>query len=286
MANQEQGFSGESGKEARNGRQPSKLHFVKVAVTRSRAHFPVRDAQEERFIRAHVMKDYLQQKRKSSKPRSTLPAVSKLSDHLIQFSLPSRGKRKRPRPGTKEVISGDRTLTSVLAPAKMRAIMPKDSQKMHDAVSARSLANRILSSFCPPINVSTPGTLALLEYYYHSFWDNSLAVNPEGMWISVAISDLAMFHATLSLVALHKFQTRGGPQASSYFWHRGEAMRLISQNLTDPGQATSDATIGAVAVLSASDNAVSLPYLAGERPGGNQKKKKKNKTQKKKKKIK
>ena len=279
MASQEHEISDESGgqtrKEARNGRQPSKLHFVKVAVNRSRAHFPVRDAQEERFIRAHVMKDYLQQKRKSSKPRSTLPVVSKLSDHLIQFSLPSRGKRKRPRPGTKEVIPGDRNLTSALAPAKMRAIMPKDSQKMRDVVSARSLANRILSGFSPPVNVSTPGTLALLEYYYHSFWDNSLAVNPEGMWLSVAVSDLAMFHATLSLVALHKFQTRGGPQASSYFWHRGEAMRLISQNLADPGQATSDATIGAVAILSASDNAVSLPILL-ERTWRRRKKKGKN----------
>lgn len=36
----------------------------------------------------------------------------------------------------------------------------------------------------------------------------------------------------------------------------GEAIRLISHNLADPGQATSDATIGAVAILSASDNSV------------------------------
>ena len=76
--------------------------------------------------------------------------------------------------------------------------------------------------------------------------------------MSVAISDPAMFHATLCLVALHKVQTRGGPpQSKSYFWHRGEAMRLISQNLADPEKATSDATIGAVSILSASDNSVS-----------------------------
>ena len=264
MAHEEHRISGEprgqTKKKARKGRQSSMLHFVKVAVTRSRAHFPVRDAQEERFIRAHVMKDYLQQKLKSSKPRSTPPAVSKLSDHLTQFRLTSRGKQKGSRHGTK-VTSDEGALTSISAPTTVRAIMPKDSQSLRDVVSAWSLANSVQCNFPSSINVSTPGTLALVEYYYHSFWENSLAVNPEGIWMSVAISDPVIFHATLCRVALHKFQTRGGPQASSYFWHRGEAMRLISQNLADPGQATSDATIGAVAILSSSDNSVSPSIL-------------------------
>lgn len=136
--------------------------------------------------------------------------------------------------------------------------MPKDHRGSRDVASPVSLAKSILCSFPSPVYTSSLGTLALLEYYYHSFWDNSLAVNPEGKWMSVAISDPAIFHATLCLVALHKVQTYGGPHANSYFWHRGEAMRLISHNLADPGQATSDATIGAVAILSASDNSVSL----------------------------
>lgn len=235
----------------------STLHFVNVAVTPSRAHIPVRDAQEERHIRAHVMKDYLQQKHKPSKLENTSPTVTKLSDHLVQFRLPSRGKQKRLRGGTKEVSSDERTSTSASAPTKMIAILPKDQQSLR-IVSPRSFANSILCNFPCPIDTATPGILALLEYYYHSFWDNSLAVNPEGKWMSTAISDPAMFHASLCLFALHKFQTRGGPQTNSYLWHRGEAMRLISQNLADPGQATSDATIGAVAILSASDNSVSL----------------------------
>ena len=134
--------------------------------------------------------------------------------------------------------------------------MLKDRQGLRDVVSPGSLANSILCDFPSPINTSPPGTLALLEYYYHSFWDNSLAVNPEGKWMSIAISDPAMFHATLCLVALHKAQTCRGPQANAYFLPRGEAVRLISHNLADPGQTTSDATIGAVAILSASDNSV------------------------------
>ena len=265
MANEEHRISGEprgqTKMKTRKERQSLALHFVQVAVTRSRAHYPVRDAQEENSIRAHVMKDNLQQKLKSSKPRSTSPAVAKLSDHLIQFRLLS-GKQKGSHRGTKEAISDKRSSP----PSKMRAIMPKDPQILHDVVSAGSLADRILCDFPSPIN-STPGTSALLEYYHHSFWDNSLAVNPEGIWMSVAIADPAMFHATLCLVALHKFQTRGMPQASSYFWHRGEAMRLISQSLADPGQAISDATIGAVSILSASDNSVSRPILVDRGPG-------------------
>ena len=244
------------------------MHFVNLAVNPSKAHLSVRNAEEERSIRAHVMKDYLQRKVKSSKPAVTSPAVSTLSDHLGRFRLPKRRKRTRSSHGTKEVGADERTSTSASAPTKMIAIMPKDHQSLRDVVLARSLANKVLCIVPSPIDTLTPETLALLEYYHTSFWDNSLAVNPEGKWMSVAISDPAMFHATLCLVALHKVQTRGGPQVTSYFWHRGEAIRLISQLLADPGQATSDATIGAVAVLSASDNSVSLSVLFISLTGG------------------
>ena len=274
MAPEEHRISGEprgqTTEEARGGRQPSTLHFVNVAVAPSRTHLRGRNAEEERRIRAHVMKDYLQQKTKSSKPRNTSPAVSKLSDHLLQFRLPLRGEKTRSRRVIKEVSSDERTSTSASAPTKMRAIMPKDQLSLRDIISARSLANNVLCKIPSPINTSTPGTLALVDYYHSAFWDNSLAVNPEGRWMSVAVSDPAMFHATLCVVALHKVQTRGGQQANSYFWHRGEAMRLISQKLAEPGQATSGATIGAVAVLSSSENSVSLSdlYVFSDRSPG------------------
>ena len=235
-----------------------KLRFINLGVTAPPAQLPIRNAGKEKNIRAHVMKNYLQQKAKASKTRNTLPAASKLSDHLIQFRLHSRRSRKGARRGTNEVKSDENVSTSTSNPIKMRAIMPKYHQNLREAVLARSLTDDMLCSIPPPINTSTPGTLALLEYYHTSFWDNSLACNPEGKWISVAISDPAMLHATLCLVALHKFQTRGEQEAKSYFWHRGEAIRLISESLTDPGHAASDATIGAVAVLSASDNSVSF----------------------------
>ena len=242
-------------------RQASKLHFINLVVTPSGAHLPVRKAEEDRSIRAHVMKDYLQQKGKSSKPSNASPAASKLSDHLIQFRLPTRDKRKGSRRGAKEVLLDERTSTLSSKSIRKRPIMSKEHESLCEVVLAKSLASDIFCCIPSPINTSTPGTLALMEYYHTSYWDNSLAVNPEGKWMSVAISDPAMFHATLCLVALHKVQTRGEPpQSNSYFWHRGEAMRLISQNLADPEIATSDATIGAVSILSASDNSVSLSF--------------------------
>ena len=243
----------------RDGRQASKLHFVNVVVSPSGSHLPVRKAAEDRSIRAHVMKDYLQQKGKPSKPGKASLAASKLSDHLIQFRLPMRDKRKVSRRGAKEVLLDERTSASSSTSTKMRLIMSEEHKSLREVVSAKSLGSNKFCSIPSPIDTSTPGTLALMEYYHTSYWDNSLAVNPEGKWMSVAISDPAMFHATLCIVALHKVQTRGGPpQSNSYFWHRGEAMRLISQNLADPETATSDATIGAVSILSASDNSVSL----------------------------
>ena len=247
----------QTSKKARKRRQDSKFYFVNVAVTPSRAHVPVRDAQKERCIRAHVMKDYLQKNLGPPKPSITSPDISQLSERLIQFSLPSRKTQQQSRRRSKKVDSNESALTSASAPKRMRALIPKFQQSLPEVALAKSLANNLLCKFPSTINTSTPGTMTLLEYYYHSFWDNSLAANPEGQWMSTAISDPVMFYATLCLVALHKTQASDGPQASSYLWHRGEAIHRISQNLADPRQATSDATIGAVAILSASDNSVS-----------------------------
>ena len=259
------GFAGDgTAQKARKPGQSSKLYFVNVAVRPSRPHFPVREAEAERSIRAHVMRDYLQRKPRPSKCRNTSQAAPRLSDHLTRFRLPVAQENVAHHPRSTKVKTKE-TPKSSSNPRKQKAIIPKHHHNLQDDALARSLNSAISFNIPAPIDISTLGTSALLEYYHTSFWDNSLTCNPEGQWIAVAISDASMLHATLCLVALHKSQTRQEPLAKSYFWHRGEAMRLISSDLADPDQAVSDATVGAVAVLSASDNSVS-PLCSPQSP--------------------
>ena len=227
-----------------NPEQASSFHFIDVAFTSARAaRRPVRDAKEGRSIKAHVMKEYWRQKTQPPKSRNPPAAALQLSDHVTRFRLHSRQRSQKQS-------------RSKVTPVK--PIRPKAHQTSFEVALTRPLTQEPLRNVLPlPISTSRPDTLALFEHYHTSYWDNSLAVNPEGKWMSTALSDAAMLHATLALVALHRIQTCGLPRADLYFWHRGEAIRLISQNLADPGKTTSDATLGAVAVLSASDNSVS-----------------------------
>ena len=86
-----------------------------------------------------------------------------------------------------------------------------------------------------------------------SYWTNSLAVNPDGTWLSVVASDQALFHAQLSLVAQHEAMSQGKPFPVKYYYHRGMAISIVTSRLVHPVEAISDQTIGAVALLSNSD---------------------------------
>ena len=234
--------------EVENPKEAASLHFVDFAFTSARAaRLPVRNAKEERSIKAHVMKDYFRQKRRPTTTRNSPTVASQLSDHVTRFRLPSQQRSQK---------------QSCSKVTPLRPIRSKIHRNSPELALMRPLAKEPLRNVPPlPINnASQPDTLALLEHYHTLYWDNSLAVNPEGKWMSTALSDGAMLHATLALVALHRNQTCGVARTDLYFWHRGEAIRLISQNLADPGKITSDATLGAVAVLSASDNSVSCDF--------------------------
>ena len=231
---------------------PSALHFVNVAVEGPSSSRPVRSSHDEASIRAHVMKDYLRQKTHPNESTKSPPTVSDLSGHVLRFRLSTPSKERPRRRGVKDAdLKATRQRLHVLAPKG------REQEGVEELVPARPLWNDLLYSVRPPIDVSIPGTGCLLDYYHHSYWDNSLAVNPEGQWMTVAISDPLMLHATLALVAQHKIQNHAGREMKTYFWHRGKTLRLISRNLSSSEQAVSDATVAAIAVLSAADNSVS-----------------------------
>lgn len=71
-----------------------------------------------------------------------------------------------------------------------------------------------------------------------------------------------MFHATLSLVSQHEALRRRTPASRAFYFHRGEAIRFVTARIGDAVQAISDATIGAVAVLSITDVSKALLLIA------------------------
>jgi hypothetical protein len=83
------------------------------------------------------------------------------------------------------------------------------------------------------------------------FKQNSLAFNSKTRIISIASSDPAWFHATLSVVCLTRDLQDGvvGEPSRLGLFHRGEALSILKQRLKDSPTHIADTTIGAVATL-------------------------------------
>ena len=83
------------------------------------------------------------------------------------------------------------------------------------------------------------------------FVKSSIPVNPKGEWFPYAISDPAVLHATLCCSAAHYTLLGGGNGCIplEYYYHKGEAIRLINERLGDPVRRTSDGTLAAIACL-------------------------------------
>src|SRR5271170_1342296 len=78
---------------------------------------------------------------------------------------------------------------------------------------------------------------------------NSVAVNPEGSWLSFALTDAALLHATLSLVAYHYDITHGRDESLDCLYHKGEAIKKMNQRLGDSHWQFSDTTIATVSLF-------------------------------------
>jgi len=80
---------------------------------------------------------------------------------------------------------------------------------------------------------------------------NSSALNPDGTWISFAITDMAVLHSTMAIVAWHLDQLLGIPESSDTLQQKGDAIKLMNTRLHNPsqGEQVNDGIVGAVAVL-------------------------------------
>ncbi|KUJ20657.1 uncharacterized protein LY89DRAFT_716012, partial [Mollisia scopiformis] len=82
-----------------------------------------------------------------------------------------------------------------------------------------------------------------------AFISNTFAINHDNAWKPYSITDSALFHATLCLVAQHEDLLRGTDESSENLFHKGEAMRLMNRRLLDNWHSLSDADITAVAIF-------------------------------------
>lgn len=78
---------------------------------------------------------------------------------------------------------------------------------------------------------------------------NSSALNPEGTWISFAVTDEAVLHSTMAIVSWHFDQLLGIPESSDTLQQKGEAIQIVNARLRDDKEQVNDSIIGAVAVL-------------------------------------
>lgn len=70
----------------------------------------------------------------------------------------------------------------------------------------------------------------------------------------MTLADPATVHAKLSLVALHRADRHEGGLSHEHIYHRGQAIALITERLSDKTAAISESSIGAIALLVSLDD--------------------------------
>jgi len=76
-----------------------------------------------------------------------------------------------------------------------------------------------------------------------------IPVNPKDKWFNFAISDDALFHATMLHSAAHNSMLVGNSDLGDPIQLNTEAIRILNSRLGDPTRGISDLTIAAVACL-------------------------------------
>ena len=231
------------------------LRFVAVDGQKSRSSS---DRRERRSVRAFVMRDYLRQKSDPTWKFTPAKVADHITSHISRFRSARPASIPRPR---KRKLATTRERTSQGKSRTQRLLVPAPAAAEETSSSLSSPHD--LDDIDPfgtlPIDLSNPDTKSLMQYYQTAFWANSYACNPEARWISTAMMDPAMIHATLSLVAIHRRDRFSLDLSKVYFKHRGEAMKIVAQRLSNMDESLSDGTIGAVALLSSSDNHFDWP---------------------------
>ncbi|KPI42640.1 uncharacterized protein AB675_2113 [Cyphellophora attinorum] len=236
---------------------PSRYEFIDysdAASGRERLASNVR-----RRARVVVMDDFLRKQRQernaplndagkeATTPRPN-PVVAPIAERKGRFRLKPLPQRRQAKPQNDGQPQG--------VPQTMNSDFVTLDGTDDGATAACSRTGTLLSDILvmPPAFRSTilgiqnpsPATQSLVHYYLQDYWTNSTAVNPDGVWTSITLTDMAMLHAKLSLVALHRLDrfaaaskssdVQKGRQSSldlraAHLYHRGQAISLIQARL-------------------------------------------------------
>ncbi|KAJ9658777.1 hypothetical protein H2198_003523 [Neophaeococcomyces mojaviensis] len=224
------------------------LHFVSVGGTQPLSR------NEQRDIRAFVMRQYVQKKKIPGQGSQSTQVHPMISSYKSRFRY---SRREPPKRTQGKAMNMTATILESKNSQEVPAEPPLFSMDLNNTKLVPTIYDHS-SGLLNPLHNFQPAfsdiqTLALLQYYHGSFWANSYACNPRGNWISIALMEPATLHATLTLVAIHRRDCFSLDLNSVYFRHRGQVMRLIAEQLENL-EGVSEMTIGAVAILSSSDN--------------------------------
>ena len=228
------------------------LNFINVHGSGKK---PWIDKGQRRRIRITVMREHVRSKQIDTNHTYRPASVSSnIQAHLSKFRSkkgeggPSPPRRQRDKHGGLQPFLSDEEGSDSARSSKSYDV--QDLPRQSDP--SRTLSGiDVFQIF--PIPMADPETLALAEYYMHGYWSNSYATNPRGEWTAFAMTDSAIMHAKLSLVALHRADRLRQPLPEAYLQHRGKAIKLIHQRLNSASEALTDTSIAAVVLLASSD---------------------------------
>ncbi|KAK0113474.1 hypothetical protein ONS96_014338 [Cadophora gregata f. sp. sojae] len=191
---------------------------------------PTQDTDTRHQVRSHVMRDFQRKKHKSAK-----------STHPIRRSLLPDREAHPLEADDRQIVasSGESSKDAEDLPEEMSAIM--------------RLPDPQVLGMLEPFNtlpISGSPRLQLLMHHYNTVLVNTLIpVNPKDKWFNYAITDSALFHATMMHAAMHQRVVSGGMDQREQIQLETNAIMMVNQRLEDPVLSKSDVTIGAVVCL-------------------------------------
>lgn len=131
-----------------------------------------------------------------------------------------------------------------------------NSYVLHHCKRTLSASDFLISAFLTLANISS----LILELVVSVMARNCLPIDPGNgsnpltkVWVPYAITDPALFLATLNFAAVHLNILRGQYNSRSTLMHKGETIRLINARLQKPTESLTNETIGSVAMLAATE---------------------------------